>query len=379
MPNYHQMIYAIATNSGTTALHSAYFGCGIGPGDEVLAPTYTFLATVTPILHVNAIPVLVDSEPETGNINVEDLKKKITKRTKAIVVTHIWGHPCEMDEIMRIARNHNLKVIEDCSHAHGANYKGKLVGTFGDVSCFSLQGNKIVSAGEGGILLTNLQEIYERATLLGHFRDRSEQCVISDFYKQFVKTGYGLKYRMHVLAAALARISLRKLNSRIKTRTENLNYFSRLLNEIPGIEPPITRNYVTRGAFYGYKPLYLKEEMDGLSIDLYVQALKAEGVEIKKPGSPPLHMLPLFQTLNDGMYKDSWPRRSSYVEREIIYKNGDLPVSEAYYRRALSLPTFTSPEDKKLIEQYSDAFRKVFENRAELINYQKVLTIGEGI
>lgn len=175
----------------------------------------------------------VDAEPETGNIDVEDLKKKITKRTKAIVVTHIWGHPCEMDEIMEVAKNHGLKVIEDCSHAHGATYKGQLVGTFGDVSCFSLQGNKIVSAGEGGILLTNSQEIYERSTLLGHFRDRSQQCVCSNFYKQFAKTGYGLKYRMHVLAAALARVSLWKLDERIKTRTENLNYFSKLLSKIP--------------------------------------------------------------------------------------------------------------------------------------------------
>ncbi|MBA4601359.1 hypothetical protein [Thermoactinomyces mirandus] len=119
--------------------------------------------------------------------------------------------------------------------------------------------------------------------------------------------------------------------------------------------------------------MYQNEEMDGLGVDIYVRALKAEGLEIKKPGSSPLHMLPLFQTLNDGIYQGGWPRRSPYAEREIVYKNGDLPVSEAYYSKALSLPTFTSPEDKKIIEQYSSAFRKVYENRAELINYQNSL------
>ncbi|MBH8601385.1 DegT/DnrJ/EryC1/StrS aminotransferase family protein [Thermoactinomyces sp. CICC 23799] len=364
--SYHGMKYAVATNAGTTALHSAFFGCGLGPGDEVLAPTYTFLATVTPIFHVNAIPILVDADPETGNIDVRDMKRKITSRTRAIVVTHMWGHPCEMDEIMEFAQDYNLKVIEDCSHAHGSKYKGQLVGTFGDVACWSLQGNKMVTGGEGGILLTNSQEIYERATLLGHYRDRSKQCVTSDFYKQFVKTGYGLKYRMHVLAAALAKVSLSKLDQRIQARGENLNYFSQLLEQIPGVEPPVTKEYVSRGAFYGYKPLYQQEEMDGIPIELYVKALQAEGVEIKKPGSRPLHMLPLFQTLEDGMYHNGWPKMNPF-NHPVIYKDGDLPQAEAYYQKALSLPTFTDPEDKKLIEQYAVAFEKVYRYRDELL------------
>lgn len=215
---YYNLPYGIATNSGTTALLSAFFGCGIGPGDEVIAPTYTFLATVTPILHVNAIPVLVDCDAVTGNISPQEIRKNITCKTKAIVITHIWGHPCEMDEILAIAIENNLFLIEDCSHAHGACYKNQKVGTFGDVACFSLQGNKIVSAGEGGILLTKSLEIYERATLLGHYRNRSEQCVKSNFYKQFTKTGYGLKLRMHPVGAALALIDFKNLEHNILGR-----------------------------------------------------------------------------------------------------------------------------------------------------------------
>ncbi len=366
---YHGMKYVVATNAGTTALHSAFFGCKLGPGDEVLAPTYTFLATVTPILHVDAIPVLVDANPETGNMDIEDMKRKLTNRTKAIVITHMWGHPCEMDEIVTFAKENNLYLIEDCSHAHGATYKGKLVGTFGDVSCFSLQANKIVSAGEGGILLTNSQEIYERATLLGHYRDRSEQCVETTFYRQFVKTGYGLKYRMHVLAAALAQVSFHKLDTNISTRTKNLNYMSQLLQEIPGVTPPITKEYVTRGAFYGYKPFYEIDVFDGLSILTYVKALQAEGVEVKKPGSRPLHMLPLFQTLDDGMYKHGWPRRNPQRTDPTPYRNGDFPNAEAYYQKTLSLPTFTNPADKDIIVQYAEAFQKVYDNRHELLKH----------
>jgi dTDP-4-amino-4,6-dideoxygalactose transaminase len=369
--DYHGMKYAIATNAGTTALHSAFFGCKLGPGDEVLAPTYTFLATVTPILHVDAIPVLVDADPETGNMDLEDMKRKLTNRTKAIVVTHMWGHPCEMDEIVTFAKEHGLYLIEDCSHAHGATYKGNLVGTFGDVSCFSLQANKIVSAGEGGILLTNSQEIYERATLLGHYRDRSEQCVETPFYRQFVKTGYGLKYRMHVLAAALAQVSFNQLDVNISTRTKNLNYMSQLLQPTIGITPPITKNYVTRGAFYGYKPFYNKESYDGLSVLTYVKALQAEGVEVKKPGSKPLHMLPLFQTLDDGMYENGWPRRNSERTEPRPYRKGDFPNAEIYYQKTLSLPTFTNPDDKDIIVQYAEAFQKVYHNRYELLDYEK--------
>lgn len=366
---YHNLPYGVATNAGTTALLSAFFGCGIGPGDEVIAPTYTFLATVTPILHVNAVPILVDCDSVTGNISPKEIRKNITSKTKAIVITHVWGHPCEMDEIVAIAKENNLFLIEDCSHAHGACYKNQKVGTFGDVACFSLQGNKIVSAGEGGILLTKSLEIYERATLLGHYRNRSEQCVKSDFYKQFTKTGYGLKLRMHPVGAALALIDFKNLEQNIILRNSNLNYFSEGLSQIEEISPPTTYEYVHRGAFYGYKPHYMKDKMNGIPIEIYVEALRAEGMEISKPGSKPLHMLPLFQTVHDGMYENDWPRSGSHVLREVVYKNGDLPNSEAIYNVSLSLPTFSEINDKKIIDQYLSAFKKISSHKQELFDF----------
>jgi dTDP-4-amino-4,6-dideoxygalactose transaminase len=369
--HYHGMKYVISTNSGTSALHSAFFGVGIGPGDEVICPTYTFLATVTPILQCNGIPVLCDAQIDTGNIDPKEILSRITNRTKAIVITHVWGHPCEMDEIVKIAHDNGLYLIEDCSHAHGATYKGKKVGTFGDVSAWSLQAKKVITAGEGGILLTNNQTIFERATLLGHFRVRSEQTVESEHYRQYSSTGFGLNYRMHPIGAAIANVEIDHLSERIAGRKHNLDLLSNLLADIPGITPPITRPYVTRGAYYGYKPLYQTEELKNLPVNVYVDALRAEGVDIHMPGSRPLHLLPLFQSLTDEMYVNGWPRKGPQVSNTYIYKRGDFPNSEFYYSHALSMPTFTEVNDEitQTIEQYADAFRKVARNLDNLIKY----------
>lgn len=366
---YHDMKYAIAVSSGTQSLHSAFFAIGLGPGDEVICPTYTFLATVTPIYQCRAVPVLCDAEIETGNIAPSEIKEKITNKTKAVVITHMWGHPCEMDEIVAICKAHNLILIEDCSHAHGSTYKGKKVGTFGDISCFSLQSAKIVTGGTGGILLTNHVEIYERATLLGHFRVRSSESVQSEKYSKYASTGFGMNYRMHPLAAAMACIQFQDLDNRIQLRCNNLNYLSELLTSVDGINPPVTQPYVTRGAYYGYKPHYTGSESWGISIELYVKALKAEGVLVNLPGSKPLHLLPLFQGGEKDLY--SFKGKSEELTGEYrTYKKGDFPISESFYEKSLSLPTFTGAPDL-LIEQYAAAFKKVSENVPDLKCYME--------
>ncbi len=372
--NYQGMKYALSVNNGTSSLYSAYFACNIHDGDEVIVPAYTFMATVTPLLHLNATPVLCDGQTDTGNILPSEIIKKITPKTKAIVVTHMWGHPCEMDEIVRIAKQNKLYLIEDCSHAHGATYKGRKVGTFGDVTCFSLQGKKIIYAGEGGVLVTNNREIYERAVLLGHYRKRTREEVEGPFFKEYSKTGYGLKFRMHPLAAALASVGLSKLDERIEQRRKNLNYLSQLLKDIPGIDPPITYEYVTRGAYYGYKPLYNQKEM-GISYKTYIWALRAEGVEVHAPESPPLNHYKLFQNqhIDDAEKKwaNEWPMMSGFAKSGFSYKVGDFPNVEEYYSKALSLPTFTDKGDKEIIELYAKAFKKVYENKDELIKIEK--------
>lgn len=367
---YHGIKYALTHNSGTSSLHAAFFAVGIGPGDEVIAPTYTFLATVVPVLQSNGIPVLADLDPEILTIDPEEVEKNITPQTKAIVVTHIWGHPVEMDEIMRIAKKNNLFVIEDCSHAHGATYKGQKVGTIGDIGCFSLEGHKAMIAGEGGMLITNNQHFYERAMLLGHFGQRIKQEVKLPENRLFVETGFGHKYRMHPLAATIANIQLKYLDTRNEMRKKNLDYLSEKLSDVKGVEPPLTKPYVTRGGFYGYKPVYKQDELKGLPIETFIEALKAEGVKIKRPGSKPLHLLPLFQDHPDKLYNYGCPWKCPHAKRNVIYKAGDLPKSEEMYAKLLSMPTFTEPA-MDIIDQYIAAFNKIENNVDKLLEYSK--------
>ncbi|THV37622.1 DegT/DnrJ/EryC1/StrS family aminotransferase [Glycomyces buryatensis] len=358
---YHSVRYALATSSGTAALHSAFVACGLRPGDEVIAPTHTFLATVMPVFAADATPVLVDCESDTEGIDPGLVEKAVTERTKAIVVTHLWGHPVDMDAIMAIARSHGLKVVEDCSHAHGATHRGRVVGSIGDVGCFSLQGKKAVSGGQGGILVTDDEDIYERALLLGHFRVRAEQGVRSPGMRQFADTGWGLNYRMHPFSAVMANATFDRLDEVVERRRERHGRLLELLRVAPGVDEPHVGPEVTMGAWYGIKPRYRPEELDGLPIDLYIEALRAEGVKIGRPGSAPLHLSPMF----NGASAERMPFAGSPPEGRRAYLPGDLPVSESIHDCALSLPTFTY-EPLEIVEQYGEAFAKVADGLDDL-------------
>jgi perosamine synthetase len=352
--------HTLACSSGTAALHSAFFGLGLEAGDEVIAPTFTFLSTVMPLFVVNAVPVLVDCEPDTGNIDPAVIEAAITPRTRAVVVVHINGHACDMAPIVDICRRRGLKLVEDASHAHGAMWNDTKVGRFGDVSVFSLQGAKLTAAGQGGLMLTGDREIFERAVLLGHFRNRSFDDVTSDEYREFATTGYGLNYRMHPLAAALARRQFEDLDAYIDGREANLGLLSAGLADIAGVDPPARRPYATRHPWFNYKPLYDADSLDGLDRALFIKALQAEGVPVGDSTSVPLHCEHLFQVGDD---------RSRTYGREPnrrVYAAGDLPNAESYAERAMRLPTYTEPRTA-LIEQIIQAFEKVSRRRGDLL------------
>jgi dTDP-4-amino-4,6-dideoxygalactose transaminase len=226
------------------------------------------------------------------------------------------------------------------------------VGTFGDIAVFSLQANKIVFAGEGGILVTNSSEYHDRATLLGHYRDRSRDEIVDPFYQQFWVTGYGIKLRMSPYNAITALFSLQLLDEHIANRKKCLEYFAHGLVAFPELTVPQKVGDVDLGAWYGFKPLYDFTKLKGISRDRYIAALKAEGVEVSEPGSPAFSELPLFTIQNDRMFRDRSGKR--------VYKPGEFPVAEQLAAQGLSLPTFTKwPEDKKIIDQYLAAFAKV--------------------
>ena len=352
--------YTITYNSGTSALLAAYFALGVDEGDEVISPAFTYHATVSPVFFLRANPVLVDVDINTWCIDSNKIEEKITKKTKVIVVNHQWGHPADMDEVQKIARKHNLKILEDCSHAHGSKYKGRMVGTFGDIAVFSLQANKMLFAGEGGILVTNSTEYHDRAILFGHYRDRSRDEIKNKFYQQFWFTGYGLKLRMSPYNAITAIYALKKLKERIPSRKMCLNYFSHKLSKFTEITIPHVADYVDMGAWYGFKPLYIAEKFHNIPREKYIKALAAEGVEVKEPQSDALSRLPLYTIKEDKMFGDR--------SHKHVFESGDFPIAEKLASSALSLPTFTQwPGSRKIIDQYIEAFEKVHTNYKELL------------
>ncbi len=350
--------YALLTNSGTNALYSMFVGADLKEGDEVICPSYTFYATVTPLFFTEAVPVLVDSRDD-GNIDPYEIERKITENTKAIVVTHMWGLPCDMDSINEIAKKYNLMIFEDGSHAHGATYRNEKVGTFGDASAFSLQAQKSITGGEGGVLLTNNEEIFYRALLLGHYNKRCKQEIPTDhILYQFAVTGMGLKFRIHPIAAAIAEEQFDNLDYILKGRRETAKRMSEELGNLPGIEVPDIADHV-EPTWYAFLMQYRPEEIGGLEIGRFYDALLAEGCnELDRPGSTcPLNYHPLFQ--NPGII---FPR----YEGKLRYSRGDFPIAERFHEHSLKLPVWHDPNDP-IINLYIEAFKKVIENFGELM------------
>ena len=248
---YYDMKYALGHNNGTAAVQSAMFGIGIGSGDEVICPSITYWASCLPVFSLGGTVSFVDINPDTLCIEPDDIEHRINERTKAIIIVHYLGMPCDMDKIIKIAKKHNIKIIEDVSHAHGSLYKGKLTGTFGDVSAFSLMSGKSFAVGEAGILLTNNQRIYERAILFGHY-ERHSFLTLKEH-----KSGAGLpwggyKYRMHQLSSAMGMEQIKNYPAQMAEIDRAMNYFWDLLENVPGIRAhrPPKDSGCTMGGWY---------------------------------------------------------------------------------------------------------------------------------
>ncbi|WP_071144156.1 DegT/DnrJ/EryC1/StrS aminotransferase family protein [Coprococcus phoceensis] len=345
--------YTVTFNSGTSALLAAYFSVGIDENSVVIGPATTYHAALSPTYLLKGNVKLVDIDKETRCIDVNQIEKAITSKTKAITVVHQWGYPCDMEAIMRLARKYSLKVIEDCSHAHGSRRDGQLCGTFGDVAVFSLQTNKAVFAGEGGILVTNNEEIYNRATLLGHYRERSRDEINDLSYQKYWVTGFGLKLRMSPFNAIVAKHSLKKFEAIKRERHMCLEYFNERLKEVSYIEPLKFEKNIDMGAWYGFKPLVIQEKLGKYTKSDLIGMLQAEGVEVSNPSSPCLATLPLYSETKGMMFPNIIKERNDI---------NDYPVARYVQNNALSLPTFSNfSRDKEIIDQYIIAMKKVGE------------------
>lgn len=347
---YFRVRHALAHCNGTSALLAAFFAIGLEPGDEVLAPTATFWASVLPMLWVGAIPVFCESEFERLGIDPVDAEKKITRRTRAIVVTHLWGMPAKMTQLLDLAQRRNLKIVEDASHAHGAIWRQRLCGTLGDVCVFSLQSSKLAPAGEGGMLLTNNDAFMERAVCLGDI-ERIRQ--LSSPSARFAATSFGVKTRMAPLSAAVARVQLRQLKKRNSRRSENVEYLSSHLEKL-GLETFASPPHIRR-VYFEYV-VRCHQPMTALTRAILVRALKAEGCDVSLPRYPLLHQQPIF---TEGVFAKIARLQGGRHKPIPIYDMNALPRSTQVNEELLRLPGFPNAS-RALLDQYACAFEKVF-------------------
>ncbi len=360
--------YCIALNSGTAALHCAVAAAGVGPGDEVITSAFSFLASAVSILHHNAIPVFVDIDPRTFNIDASKIEEKITDRTKAIIPVDIHGVPANMDEINALARKHNLVVIEDAAQAHGSQYKGRLAGSLGDMGIFSLNTTKNLPGGEGGLFVTDSEEYRARANMTRMFGEYLAEGE-GRSYKSYTM---GWHYRTQEMPAAFARSQLKRLEHYNETARRNGQYLTEGLNDLRGLEPPYippdrTTNY------HKYR-VRLKPEELGLEIeptefrDKVVAALKAEGVSVALWQTFPLPANPLFQ--EKAGYGRGCPFTCPFYGQDIEYRAADYPETIRLLDNSLVVAEESYPlycQKEELMKYYLAAFEKVFANIDEVL------------
>ncbi len=353
--------YALTHCNGTAALHAAYFAAGIGPGDEVIVPSYTWHATITPSLHCCATPVFAEIDPRNLCLDPEDIARRITPRTKAIVVTHVFGNVADMDAILAVANAHGIIVIEDCSHAHGASWKGRQVGAIGHIGCFSMQASKALSAVEGGVLTTNDPKLFDRALILGGYGRIGSRRIGTEF-AELKDIGLGLKYRANPLGIAFASAQLKRLAELNEHRTRNADYLNAHLRKVEGIATVEPLPGAKRGGYLELNFRYTGQENWGVSCESFVKAVAAEGARIwlRRGGYGAMHLEPLFNDYDlsrlGGCFYD-WKRHPE-GRRPRRHEPGSLPVTETVVDQLFALPAFALPPTG-LLDQYLLAIKKV--------------------
>ena len=312
--------HAIAVNSGTAALHLALDAIGIQEGDEVIVPTMTFTATAEVVLYFKAKPVLVDCEPDTLNLDPAKIEAAITPKTKAIVPVHMAGQPCDMDEILKIARKHNLRVIEDAAHALPASYKGRTVGTIGDITCFSFYATKTITTGEGGMVTTENSKWAERMRIM------SLHGISHDAWKRYTKEGSwyyevlypGFKYNLTDLAAAIGSEQLKKCGEFWQARRQIAMIYAKAFAELEAIRVPSCRN----GVQHAWHLFVIQLELERLKINRhqFIAALREKEIGTS------VHFIPLHL--------------HPYYRDEFGYKPADFPNASVVFERIFSLPIY---------------------------------------
>jgi len=350
--NYHGRKHGLLSNSGTSSILAMFDAIGICPGDEILCPVYTFHAAVSPMMSLGAVPIFCDCD-DFGNISYDEIVAKTTDKTRAIVVTHMWGDPvADIQKIKAFAEQNDLKLLEDCSHAHGSAIFDQMVGSFGDAAAWSLQGQKTITGGEGGILLTDNKDIFEQSLLHGHYNKRpKKQISETDPLYQFFLTGKGLKLRAHPIAIAMALHGLHGLDALLEVRKRHAALLCSAFEGCNYCQPHY--NHEARQSFYALKLKYdHRAAPDGLTKSEFVKILHAEGlVEFDIPGSTGLlNEIPLFlrpDRLFPGLYGDALTPQSGF-QNAIKFTEGFI-----------KLPVWSFPDEEPKVRTYFEGICKV--------------------
>jgi len=315
--------YAVAVSSGTAALHAAYAVAGIGPGDEVITTPLTFAAATNGIVYCGGKPVFADIQEDTLNIDPKEIEKKITKKTKAIAPVDFAGHPSDYDEILKIAKKYKLLIIEDAAHALGSEYKGKKIGSFADMTILSFHPVKAITTGEGGMILTNNKDFYEKLKIFRHHGivKKPEK---GGWYYEIENPGYN--YRLTDFQCALGLSQLKKIDKFIKRRREIVVKYNKAFKNIKEITIPTERSYV-KSAWHIY-PIQLNLEKLKIGRKKIFEELRKEGLGVQVHYIP-LHLQPFYK-------------------KKFGYKKSNFPIAEKYYRRAITLPLFPKMNDEEV-------------------------------
>ncbi len=368
--------YCLSTNSGTSALHVALAALGVGPGDEVIVPAFTFVATALAVLHQGAVPVFVDIEPRSLGLDPQRVEAAITPRTRAVIPVHIHGTPCDIDALSALCQRRGLALVEDAAQAHGSTHRGRKVGTFGAAGCFSLQSSKNLPAGEGGLMVTDDEGVFERANRARMFGEdvrasdekdyRIERAL--DGNRAYDSKGMGWMYRTTELSAAVGRSQLQKLDAFNANAQRNAAVLSQRLGALPGVTPPILGEGDT-SCFHKYRV-----RLDGQAVgvtaparrvrDAVRAALAAEGLEAVLWQTQPVPGQGLFRD-RSGFGGRSFPFDGANVD----YDLSQYPETARLLDGSLCLFSHTCPifpQPLELAEAYADAFVRVW-NRLEKV------------
>jgi dTDP-4-amino-4,6-dideoxygalactose transaminase len=346
---YHGARHGIAVTNGTAALEVTMAALDIGPGDEVIVPDFTFIATASAVLFANALPVLVDVDPETYCLDPRLTEAAITPRTKGIIAVHMGGHPADLDALQEISRKHRVQLVEDSAHAHGSEWQGKKIGTFGKAGTFSFQASKLMTAGEGGIIISN-DDTFERQARSVHDCGRMPG---EWFYSHFI---YGSNYRLSEWQGAILGVQLHRLEEQTLHRHRNGRLLDKLFADIPGITTQKHDPRCTRNGQYAYIFHVDAKHFAGISTENFIAALNAEGVPTQA-SYPPLHELDCFR---NGEYRKCLSGSQATEKHEFLQQR--FPNTQRAAWEAVWIPQFALLGDEQDMQEIADAIRKIQRN-----------------